>query len=78
MILTAEELKKRDACKEGIDFFEINFPEGLDLDKFKIEGEYREGWVEWVNKSMKYQYEYNDYGNIIKKILPDGEIYQYE
>ena len=77
MILTVEELNRRGACKEAVVFFERNFPNGLDLDKYQIIGEYN-GWIKWLNSSLQTKFEYDDRGNKIKEINPNGSSWQYE
>jgi len=77
MILTVEELNRRGACKEAVVFFERNFPNGLDLDKYQIIGEYN-GWIKWLNSSLQTKFEYDDRGNKIKKIFPNRRSWQWE
>ena len=55
-IITLKFLKQHNACKEGIKFFENNFPEslfpnGLDISKIKITGDYN-GYFRWINISI--------------------------
>ena len=77
MILTVEELNRRGACKEAVVFFERNFPNGLDLDKYEIIGDYN-NWVQWLNRSLQTKYEYDNRGNKIKQIDPDGSSWQWK
>ena len=76
-IITVEELNRRGACKEAVVFFERNFPNGLDLDKYQIIGEYN-GWIKWLNRSLQTKYEYDNRGNKIKQIDPDGSSWQWK
>jgi YD repeat-containing protein len=77
MILTKEYLQKYEACQEAIDFFERNYPEGLDLDRWTIHGDFK-NWVSWLNNCLRTTLQYDDHGNVIKKIYPNGDIYQWE
>ena len=76
-IITVEELNRRGACKKAVVFFERNFPNGLDLDKYQIIGEYN-GWIKWLNRSLQTKFEYDDRGNKIKEIYPNGRSWQWE
>ncbi|HRS26615.1 MAG TPA: hypothetical protein P5140_08765 [Methanofastidiosum sp.] len=47
MKITVDILRKWNACKDGVRFFCRNFPNGLDLDKYTIVGDYK-NWVGWL------------------------------
>ena len=77
MKITVELLAKMKACKEAIDFIARNYPEGIDLDKYKINGDYN-GWVEWLRNELKVKREYDSHDNMIKKTWPNGKVYRWE
>lgn len=77
-LIISKFLKQHHVCKEGIKFFENNFletlfPDGLYLSKIEVTGDYK-GYFYWISKLLEYKFEYDDNGNIIKKIYPDGYI----
>ena len=81
MIITSELLKQFNVCSEGIFFFERNFPlslfpNGLDLSKIEIEGDYKD-YFYWINELFKSQYEYAKDGKVKKKISFNGWIIEY-
>lgn len=82
MNITSKFLKQNNACKEGIKFFERNFPEslfpeGLDISKIEVADDYN-GYFDWIEELDKYKLEYDSEGYIIKKTFPNGNIYEYE
>ena len=81
MIITYKFLKQLGACKEGIKFFERNFPltlfpDGLDISKIKITGDYR-NYFHWIKYLAESEFEYDNDGNLIKRIFPYGFIEEY-
>ena len=86
MIITAEFLKQHRAYYKVIKFFERNFPvslfpEGLDLSKVEITGDYEPdiyiGYFERIKNILACKYEYNSEGNVIKRTFPSGYIEEY-
>jgi len=75
MTITNRLLEDTEACQEGKDFFRYAFPNGLDLDKVKITGDFR-GFYSWIKNTPRI--EYNDLGLMVKKTYPDGSIWRYE
>jgi YD repeat-containing protein len=75
MIVNKKLLLQHNACKEGIVFFENNFPEEVDLDKVEIEGDYN-GFISWLKHLPKLIFD--DKGTLIKKIYRDGLVHTYE
>ncbi len=79
-VITVSLVKKYGACQESIAFFERNFPErlfpaGVDLSKIKVTGDYKY----YIDMLLKLPIcEYNDKGNMIREIYPDGETIQFE
>ncbi len=79
-VITVSFLQAHGACQEGIAFFERNFPEtlfpqGIDLSKIKVTGDYNY-YFHWLSELPICAYD--DKGNKIKEIYSDGDIYQYE
>lgn len=66
MIITADYLQKIMACNHAINFFKRNFPNGLDLNKYEIYGEYN-AWSRWLNNKLELTMEFDQYGNIVKE-----------
>ena len=77
MILTKEYLEKVNVCKDAIDFFQRNFPDGLDLDKFEILGDFN-NYISWLRNSLSIRYEYDSRDNMIKQIDPRENVWQWE
>ena len=77
MIITAELLTKMEACQEAIDFIKRNYPDGIDLDKYKIKGDFN-GWVAWFRTEIMVKYDYDTKGNRIRKTYPDGRVYKWD
>ena len=76
--LTIDFLERNGACKSAFDFVKRNKLEGFPLDRLnEIEGDYS-GYVGWLREKLKCQYEYDNHGNLIKRIFPDGRKIQYE
>ena len=77
-ILTLKLLNALSACKEGIALVKNNNLEGFPLDRInEVKGDFK-GFVEWLKKNLKTQLEYDDNGNMIKKVDPYGDVFQYE
>ena len=85
LIITPDFLRKYNDYPSDISFFERNFPvtlfpNGLDLSKVKIIGDYEgdyEGYFRWIKDLAKYKFEYYDNGIIKKRTLHDGWIQEY-
>jgi len=73
MKLTADVLRKMEACPEAITFLARNYPDGIDLSRYEIRGEYR-GWVVWLRDKQSAQYEYDKRGNLVRKTYPEGKV----
>ena len=81
MIITSKFLRKHNACKDGINFFEINFPlslfpNGLDIEKIEVTGDYI-CCFGWIKELSECKLKYNLKGNLIKKTLSSGLIIEY-
>jgi YD repeat-containing protein len=79
-IITKKFLNFHNAHKEYIKFFENNFPKelfpnGLDLERIKVTGDYN-SYFDYIYNLPKIKFD--DKGNIIKKIFPNGNIHRYE
>jgi YD repeat-containing protein len=57
MIVNKQLLMQHKACKEGIVFFENNFPDEVDLDDVEIKGDYN-GFIYWLGKLPKLIYDH--------------------
>ena len=77
MIITAELLTKMKACQESIDFIKRNYPDGIDLDKYEIKGDFN-GWVDWFRTEIMVKYDYDTKGNCIRETYPNGRVYEYD
>jgi len=82
MNITKIFLVKHFACPKAISFFERNFPEtlfpaGIDLSKVKITGDFN-NYISWLNGVLDNTYKYDSNGNMITKVLPNGDTYHYE
>lgn len=80
-IITTKFLKQHHTCQEGIIFFENNFPttlfpNGLNFSQIEVTGDYNY-YFQWINKLSECTFEYDNFGNIIKKIYSEGYIYEY-
>src|SRR5512147_1442473 len=75
--ITVELLKSWDACKDGIDFFTRNNLDQLDYSTVQVEGDFKEFWS-WLKEQGKYKREYDERGNLIKVISPNGYELRYE
>lgn len=79
-VITKRLLELLNACKEGISFFENNFPEelfpdGLNLEEIEVTGDYK-CYFRYISNLPEIVFD--DRGNCIRKIEPNGNIYQYE
>ena len=77
MKITKEFLEQHGACQKGISFFEINFPDGLDLDKVEIKGDFENYWC-WLKLKSQFECEYNEQGNVIVRSFSNGEIFKFD
>jgi YD repeat-containing protein len=73
MFITKKLLEKLDACKEGINFFNAYFPDGVDTDKIKVTGDYNDYWY-FIKNLPEIKVDNN--GNVIWKKYPDGDIWE--
>ena len=70
MIITKKWLEQKNACQDGIDFVTRNKIIPFDYFKIKIIGDYNDyfWWLQdEIKKNIKYKYEYDKKGNIVKK-----------
>lgn len=77
MLLNIKELKEREACKESIEFFKRNYPNGLDLNMFQVCGDYRL-WKYWLNYELGLKFSHDNNGKRIKAIDKQGSVWKYE
>jgi YD repeat-containing protein len=77
MLITLDWLKQHQACQHGIDWYKRNFKQPIDTDKVEIIGDYND-YFRWIKITLKCKHEYDDRNNLIKKIFPDDDVYQYE
>jgi YD repeat-containing protein len=75
MFITKKLLETHKACKNGINFFNTYFPNGIDTDKIKVNGDYNLYW-----SFIKYlpEIKVDNNGNVIWKKYPCGDIYEYK
>lgn len=79
-MITAQILKQRNASSHIIKFFTNNFPEelfpdGLNLEKIKVNGDYK-GYFYYIINLLEIQYDNNE--NKVREIYPDGDVYIHE
>ena len=82
LVITSALLKQHGACKKGINFFERNFSESLfqkvlNLSEVEIKGDYK-GYFGWIKELSNSKFKYDNEGNLIKRISPNGTIYEYK
>ena len=80
-IITSKFLKQHRVDSNLIKFFERNFPvslfpEGLDLSKIEVTGDYN-NYFNKIKNILACKYEYNSEGNVIRKSFPSGYIEEY-
>jgi YD repeat-containing protein len=75
MFITKKLLKTHKACKDGINFFNTYFPDGVDTDKIKVTGDYNGYW-----KFIKYlpEIKLDDNGNKIWEKYQNGNILEFK
>ena len=76
MNLTADVLRKWEACPEAITFLARNYPDGIDLSRYEIMGEYQ-GWVVWLRDKQSAQHEYSSRGDLVRMTYPNGAVDEY-
>ena len=77
MNLTADVLRKWEACPEAITFLARNYPDGIDLSRYEIMGEYQ-GWIAWLRNKQSAQHEYDSRDNLVRKTYSDGTVKDYD
>lgn len=79
MILTTKILKNNNVCKNGISFFNRNFPNGLDLNKWKIYGDFYgyKQHLEDIILDNRHKV-YNEIGKIIERTDDENCIRRYK
>jgi len=77
MLITTDFIQKRNAGTKFIDFFERNFPNGLDLLKYKLHStiEPHITWINWLESELSAQFDVNN--RLIRKKI-HGEEFSYE
>jgi len=80
MLLTSQFLEDRNACLNGIKFFKRNFPNGLDLSKYKIKSEVdgvpHSIWSNWLKFELLKQFDSKN--RLVCEYCSNGEIFTYE
>ena len=77
LVITPTFLKNHHACKGMIRFFEINFAEGLDLSRVKVNGDYK-WYFYFIERLFKSKFEYDENGVATKRILPNRDIWKWK
>jgi hypothetical protein len=75
MFITKKLLETHNACKKGINFFNTYFPNGVDIDKIKITGDYNNYWY-FIRHLPEIKLDGN--GNKIWEKDIDGTILEYK